>query len=78
MMPQNPHEHQDLVGGWGKTPLKNMSSSIVMMTATQYEWENEIDGNQTTNQGFELIMFYLFGAGTSSKTGFFGVLASCK
>ena len=38
-----------LVGGWA-TPLKNMSSSIGMMTATQYEWENKIDGNQTTNQ----------------------------
>ena len=23
-----------------------------MMTATQYEWENKIDGNQTTNQFF--------------------------
>ena len=25
-------------------------SSIGMMTATQYFWENKIDGNQTTNQ----------------------------
>ena len=29
----------NLVGGWA-TPLKNMSSSIGMMIATQYEWEN--------------------------------------
>ena len=31
--------NQCLVGGWA-TPLKNMSSSIGMMTATQYFWEN--------------------------------------
>ena len=29
-----------LVGGWA-TPLKNMSSSIGMMTLTQYFWENK-------------------------------------
>ena len=29
-----------LVGGWA-TPLKNMSSSVRMMTETQYEWENK-------------------------------------
>ena len=29
-----------LVGGWA-TPLKNMSSSIGMMKATQYFWENK-------------------------------------
>ena len=29
----------NLVGGWA-TPLKSMSSSIGMMKATQYEWEN--------------------------------------
>ena len=38
-----------LVGGWA-TPLKNMSSSIGMIIETQYEWENKIHGNQTTNQ----------------------------
>ena len=38
-----------LLGGWF-TPLKNMSSSIGMMTLTQYFWENKIHGNQTTNQ----------------------------
>ena len=37
-----------LVGGWF-TPLKNMSSSIGMMTFPT-EWENKIHGNQTTNQ----------------------------
>ena len=42
--------HGILVGGPGKTPLKNRKVSIGMMTATQYEWENRIDGNQTTNQ----------------------------
>ena len=38
-------------GWWSRaTPLKNMTSSIGMMRATQYSWENKIDGNQTTNQ----------------------------
>ena len=32
------------------TPLKNMSSAIGMIRNSQYEWENKIDGNQTTNQ----------------------------
>ena len=39
--------------GWwlGKNPvLKNMSSSIGMMKATQYSWEHAKNGNQTTNQ----------------------------
>ena len=42
---------QWLVGGWA-TPLKNMSSSIGMMTATQYFWENKIDvpNHQPVNQ----------------------------
>ena len=31
-----------------KNPLKNMSSSVGMIIETQYEWENKIDGNQTT------------------------------
>ena len=31
-----------LVGGWA-TPLKNMSSSVGMMKATQYFWEHKID-----------------------------------
>ena len=29
-----------LVGGWGKTPLKHMSSSIGMIRNSQYQWEN--------------------------------------
>ena len=36
--------------GQGHPVLKNMTSSFGMMNATQYEWENKIDGNQTTNQ----------------------------
>ena len=39
-----------LVGGCIPTPLKNMTSSIGMIIATQYFWENKIHGNQTTNQ----------------------------
>ena len=35
---QGVYEHI-LVGGWA-TPLKNMSSSVGMMKATQYFWEN--------------------------------------
>ena len=40
------------ISGWWflATPLKNMSSWIGMMTATQYSWENIIHGNQTTKQ----------------------------
>ena len=35
-------------GWWARaTPLKNMSSSIGMMTATQYFWENSKNGNQS-------------------------------
>ena len=37
-----------LVGGWGKTPLKNMSASIGMMTFPIYGKRK--NGNQTTNQ----------------------------
>ena len=41
----------DLVGGWGKTPLKNMSSSVGMMKATHYFWENiKFMATKTTNQ----------------------------
>ena len=36
--------------GQGHPVLKNMSSSIGMMTETQYFWENSKNGNQTTNQ----------------------------
>ena len=32
------------------TPLKNMTSSIGMMTETQLIWDNSKNGNQTTNQ----------------------------
>ena len=48
---------RNMVGGWAST-LKNMSSSIGMMNATQYFWENKPNGNQTTNQkhgGFRKI-----------------------
>ena len=40
-------------GWWARaTPLKNMSSSIGMISNPIYIyiWENKIDGNQTTNQ----------------------------
>ena len=41
-----------LVGGpvYPPQPEKWWTSSIGMRTATQYFWENKIDGNQTTNQ----------------------------
>ena len=40
----------NITGWWLSHPvLKNMSSSIGMMNATQYFWENK-NGNQTTNQ----------------------------
>ena len=38
--PRKLHTLPSLVGGWA-TPLKNMSSSIGMMTATQYFWEHK-------------------------------------
>ena len=42
-----------MTGWWFlATPLNNMISSIGMMKATQYSWENKIDGNQTTNQKY--------------------------
>ena len=41
----------------GQGPLKNRSSSIGMMNATQYEWENFKNGNQTTNQMFNGFLF---------------------
>ena len=44
--PKQSQNHR-LVGGWA-TPLKNMTSSIGMMTATQYFWEKfKIDGNHS-------------------------------
>ena len=37
-----------ITGWWARaTPLKNMSSSMGMMTATQYFWEILIDGNHS-------------------------------
>ena len=43
------YNHQtNLVGGWA-TPLKNMTSSIGMISIPNI-WENKIHGNQTTNQ----------------------------
>ena len=42
-----------IIPGWWlfePTPLKNMSSSLGMMKATQYFWENAKNGHQTTNQ----------------------------
>ena len=60
-----------LVGGWA-TPLKNMSSSIGMMTETQYFWENKIDGNHSPPTRQSLIWSDFIAKkflGSSTKTG---------
>ena len=43
------HHQPGLVGGWA-TPLKNMSSSIGMISNPILMGKNKIHGNQTTNQ----------------------------
>ena len=48
--------YSHLVGGWA-TPLKNMSSSIGMMTATQYSWEK--NGNHSPPTRWNIGIFLL-------------------
>ena len=45
--------------GWWLVYPSEKYESIGMMKETQYEWDNKIDGNQTTNQLGSWDMFFL-------------------